>query len=120
MATDEGTNAALLTGLIVPNVHCPSDSKARLLDHERFNTCGGCDYGTGPAGTKSMGQSYAPSGGPLDMNGCAIPAWPDGRNCQSSSGGRMDKGAPGMFAAVAPRPIRLTDTVAMSKRSQKR
>ncbi|MDC0935390.1 DUF1559 domain-containing protein [Pirellulales bacterium] len=91
-------NSTLLTELVVPGVHCPSDPEASLIDHEILNTCGSCDYGTGPPGTRSMGASYSPSGGPVDMNGCTIPAWPDGGNCQGHSGGAFEgDGAPGMF-----------------------
>jgi len=100
--TDVDPNSSLLTGLVLSGVHCPSDPDAQLLDHDRLNpagSCGGCDYATGPAGTRSMGASYIPSGGPLNMNGCTIPPWPNGRNCQSQNGGSRSYGAPGMFAA---------------------
>ena len=105
---DQGVNPSLLTDLVIGSVLCPSDPKAGLLDHVRFNSCGGCDYASGPSGTKSLGASYSPSGGPLDMNGCAIPAWPDGRNCQSANGGSRESGAPGMFAA-GPKCYRIRD-----------
>ena len=102
VAVNAAPNGSLLTGLVVPGVHCPSDPNAKLIDHDRLNPgppCGSCDYGTGPAGTKTMGASYSPSGGPLEMNGCTIPAWPDKRNCQSENGGSRQSGSPGMFAA---------------------
>ncbi len=101
---DRRSNGRLLTGLLLPGVHCPSDPDAQLVDHEYLNSCGTCDYATGPVGTRSMGASYSPSGGPIQMNGCAIPPWPDRSNCQSASGGRYlpgastQPGAPGFFA----------------------
>jgi len=100
--TNAEPNASLLTGLIIPGVNCPSDTGSQLVDHSRLNpagACGGCDYATGPDGTSSVGATYSPSGGPLNMNGCTIPPWPDKRNCQSANGGSRDNGAPGMFAA---------------------
>jgi len=109
--TDREPNAGLLTGLMLPGLNCPSDPNPPLLDHDRLNpsgSCGGCDYCTGPAGTKSLGASYSPSGGPLNMNGCTIPPWSDGRNCQSANGGSLQYGSPGMFAG-GPKAYRFED-----------
>ncbi len=100
-ATDSATNGPLLTELVIDGVHCPSDLDAQLVQHDLLNRCGGCRYATGPRGTRSMGASYSPSGGPLNMNGCAISVWPDGGNCQSENGGSIERGAPGFFAGGA-------------------
>ncbi len=89
----ESPNAELLTGLMLPGLNCPSDPDAGLLDNHRLNDCGGCDYLPGPATARTQGASYLPSGGPLHMNGCAIPAWPNGENCLGHSGGRGDSGS---------------------------
>ncbi len=100
--TNAGTNATLLTGRVISGVNCPSDPDSILIDHNRLNpagSCGGCDYATGPEGTSSTGASYSPNGGPLNMNGCTIPAWADKRNCQSTNGGSREYGSPGMFTA---------------------
>ncbi len=103
----QSPNAELLTGLVLPGLGCPSDPDAGLLDNHRLNDCGGCDYLPGPANARTQAASYLPSGGPLHMNGCTIPAWPNGENCLGHSGGRGCSGwydhnartAPGMFTA---------------------
>jgi len=95
----EAPNPAALNNLLIPSLLCPSDPKAGLFDNGRWLAL----YTPGPAGTRSMGQSYSPSGGPLQMNGCPIPPGNPNINCLSERGGarRADgssRGAPGMFA----------------------
>jgi len=104
----EGPNPGVLNGLVLPGLMCPSDSDAGLFENDRINCGGECVYLPGQHGTYSLGQSYGPSGGPLNMNGCAVPPWPDSRNCQSTNGGSMAYGAPGMFAG-GPRAYRFDD-----------
>ena len=83
----------------LPNLACPTDPHAGLLSHRRFSDSS-LPQGSHIAGSfkaNSMGASYLPCAGPTDY--CTIPAWPDGRNCQSLAMGVFDYGAPGMFAA---------------------
>jgi prepilin-type N-terminal cleavage/methylation domain-containing protein/prepilin-type processing-associated H-X9-DG protein len=96
-----GPNPAALNGLLIPSLLCPSDPKAGL-----FNNVRKWQYTPGGAGTFSMGESYAPSGGPLSMNWCPIPAMTPNINCLSHRGGarpshppRRPLGGPGMFVA---------------------
>ena len=92
---NEGPNPGVLNDLVISNLMCPSDPDAGLLDNVREDR-----YLPGPGGTFSLGQSYAPSGGPLEMNYCPIPAMTPNINCKGQHGGdaRTTLGAPGMFA----------------------
>ena len=104
-ANNMRTNPLVLNELYLPGLACPSDPDAGLMDNARRS-----DYLPGRAGTKSMAQSYAPSGGPLEMNHCPYQfvgghTTSNGEpfNCQSQRGGGLlnsapSKGAPGMFA----------------------
>ncbi|MEA3341867.1 MAG: DUF1559 domain-containing protein, partial [Chloroflexota bacterium] len=99
--TTNAVNSVLIIDLSVPMGACPSDPHAGLLQHSRFMDSGSPE-GSHIAGTfadKSMGASYVPCAGPVAVSGSPIPAWPDGRNAQSSAMGAFDYGAPGMFAA---------------------
>jgi hypothetical protein len=96
-------NAAALLGVVLPGLACASDPHAGLLDNGRLND----SYLPGPAGTKSMGASYVPCGGPMHMNLCTVAATtPVNINClgvegsgsPGHSGGSYSSGGPGMFA----------------------
>jgi len=94
---NEGGNPDILNDLVISGLTCPSDPDAGLLDNARE-----ANYLPGPAGTYSLGQSYAPSGGPLHMNLCPIPAMSPNINCKGlRGGGLLNSGgieaAPGMF-----------------------
>jgi len=94
-----GSNPAVLNDLILPNLMCPSDSDAGLMDNARE-----IYYLPGIAGTFSLAESYVPSGGPLQMNLCPVPARNPNINCKSIRGGAIPflgdnaGSAPGMFA----------------------
>lgn len=79
-------NSGLLIDLVISNLICPSDITAARLDHDRLCS-DDCQYGPGPAGTHSMGQSYTPSGGPISPDDCVVPPWPNFGNCQSQCQG---------------------------------
>ncbi len=113
LLTTNPVNQAVLNGLLIPSLLCPSDSDAGLMDNARVaRTMGSGDastYGPGWAGTYSMGQSYAPSGGPNEMNRCNVPTMDPNINCLGDRGtgatgllgynnGSLDYGCPGMFA----------------------
>ena len=94
---NEGTNPDVLNGLVIDSLMCPSDPDAGLMDNGREQW-----YLPGTAGTFSLAQSYAPSGGPLEMNACLLGVQGD-YNCQYMHGGdgRLfygSTGSPGMFA----------------------
>jgi prepilin-type N-terminal cleavage/methylation domain-containing protein/prepilin-type processing-associated H-X9-DG protein len=96
-----GPNPAALNGLLIPSLLCPSDPTAGLFDNAR-----NWSYTPGGPGTYSMGQSYAPSGGPVSMNLCTIPKMTPNINCFDHRGGarathppRRPYGGPGMFVA---------------------
>jgi prepilin-type processing-associated H-X9-DG protein len=99
-------NKTIMATVQVPGVNCPSDPGEVMVEMDVLNPagqCGGCNYiHGGAAGTYSQGASYVISAGPVNMNGCAIPAWPDKGNCQSCAGGgdwRCEQiGLPGLFA----------------------
>lgn len=99
--TDRGPNPAALNGFIDPLLVCPTDPDAGLLDNAREPS-----YLPGGAGTFSLAQSYAPSGGPLEMNLCPVPMMSPNINCKSRRGGAWlppaSQGAPGMFAGGPP------------------
>jgi len=104
---DEGPNPNILNGKVIPGWTCPSDPDAGLMNNSRE-----VNYLPGLAGTFSLGQSYVPSGGPLEFNLCVVPALPAGVpqkqsiNCRSERGGailstgpsaKQSLGAPGLF-----------------------
>ena len=99
--TNHPFNAAVILDLVVPMGACPSDSYAGLLSHERFmdSTVSEGNHIAGSYESKSMGASYVPCAGPVQITGSPIPAWPDGRNSQSADMGAFENGAPGLFAA---------------------
>jgi len=103
VAPDQEPNKTIISTVIVPGVNCPSDDSDVMIDLRVLNTCGGCMYvhGGGP-GTVAQGAAYIPSAGPVNMNGCTIPPWPDKRNCQSCGGGGDlrcgSDDAPGLFS----------------------
>ena len=82
------------------NLACPSDPHAGLLSHRRFAASSSPEgsHIAGPYTARSMGASYIPSSGPVDVGFCPIGRWPDGRNCQSDNMGAGDTDVPGMFA----------------------
>lgn len=102
--TYQGNNPKAILDRVFPGMACPSDPNSGLQSHKRFSGSS-CPEGTQIAGTWatsfSMGQSYAPSGGPVqpwsDPNPFGL-AWADRRNVQSYISGVWGRGAPGMFA----------------------
>ena len=88
-------NASLLNNLVIPNLTCPSDPDAGLMDNFRwpFDYGGAtpCCYNPGAEGTRSLAESYAPCGGPLSMNACPIPAMNPNINCLGANGGSQTK-----------------------------
>jgi len=100
VSTRDAPNPDAILDRVIQGLECPSDPRAGLLEHRRFADSS-CPEGSHIAGTfsdRSMGESYAPCGGPLHMGGCPIPPWSDGRNCQSVNGGSGDREVPGLFA----------------------
>ena len=111
-------NASTLNNLVISGLMCPSDPDAGLMDNFRWpfsfgnsytsqtQTTGSppCCFNPGPAGTRSLAESYAPCGGPLHTNTCPIPPMTPNINCIGVSGGfgyndgSNDYGTPGMFA----------------------
>lgn len=104
---DLGVNPDVLNELVIGGWTCPSDPDAGLMDNGREP-----NYLPGGAGTRSLAQSYAPCGGPLEFNLCPYPEIrPAGRgaeviNCLSQRGGALlgngpnrgrSLGAPGLF-----------------------
>ncbi|HWL08676.1 MAG TPA: DUF1559 domain-containing protein, partial [Planctomicrobium sp.] len=91
-------NPALLNGLYLPTLTCPSDPDGGLLLNGRDTN----PQWYGPSvvtGDKSMGQSYAISGGPINNDACIVAVLNPNINCLSSNGGSGVKGSPGMFAS---------------------
>ena len=83
----------MLGSLVLPNLMCPTDPFAGLLDKTAVLAP------PRPILNKSLGESYAPNGGPMDMGmGCTIPAWPDGRNCYPDWAEKPSYGSHGLFA----------------------
>ena len=79
-------NNALLGSLVLSNLMCPTDPFAGLQDRSAILPS------PRPILVKSLGESYAPNGGPMAMVGagtssCTIPPWSDGRNCYPDEGG---------------------------------
>ena len=87
-------NNDLLGRLLLPNLTCPTDPFAGLQDKSAIL----------PSPPRlilvySLGESYSPNGGPMDMGGgCIIPAWSDHRNCYPDWGGETTYGSHGLFA----------------------
>jgi len=103
--THEEPNASLILDHVVPGMKCPSDSAPALQGHGRFASSS-CPSGVHIAGplsddSRTMGQWYAPSGGPVaPSNGtCMIPETAEGLNCLSKNQGYADHGTPGMFTS---------------------
>jgi prepilin-type N-terminal cleavage/methylation domain-containing protein len=106
-SNNNGPNPGVLNGFSDSLLICPSDPDAGLMDNSRESF-----YLPGGAGTFSLGQSYPPCGGPLEMNirPCPFGGYDDGiqpsYNCKSERGGALrlssvglgSAGAPGMFA----------------------
>ena len=106
VAPTDPTNAALLNGLSIPSLYCPSDPHAGLLHN---NIAG---YQPAGAGTTSMGMSYSLSGGPIAFETtCIIAKLTPNINCIQGNGGSCmnlssnagfdgynNFGAPGMFS----------------------
>lgn len=99
LSMNHPANQALINDLVISTLVCPSNADSPLRDHGIFQLSGCWSGGhlLQPAGTRSMGISYAPSAGSIGMNYCAIPAWSDGRNCQPIYGARHDMASPGFF-----------------------
>jgi len=99
-------NPDVLNNLSVPSLYCPSDPDAGLL-HNHI-----ASYTPGGPGTRSMGQSYSPSAGPVAFETvCRIPVLSPKINCIQGNGGSCrdlstfagfngynNQGAPGMFS----------------------
>lgn len=92
---DQAPNYQVVNDLLIGSLICPSDPDGGLLRNDRHDN-GGWN-GPGNNGY-TMGQNYAPCGGPLNMNACAVAAMSPNINCKGSNGGSVDNGAPGMFA----------------------
>lgn len=98
-------NAAVLNGLSIPMLYCPSDPDSGLQPNSE-------PYHPSTTGF-SMAQSYSPSGGPVAFETtCRIPAQSPNINCIQGNGGSCrdlstlagfngynNFGAPGMFSA---------------------
>ena len=102
--TDESPNIDLILSWENSVARCPSDPDAGMISHQRFagTSCNVKMIG-GSLNDSSMGESYAPNGGPVAWTGdgeCAIPPDPSlhGLNCQSAHLGSHDHGSPGLFA----------------------
>ena len=103
--TDQSPNIELILRWENAVAKCPTDPDAGMTSHERFTgtSCNVKMIG-GTPNDSSMGQSYAPNGGPVAWNiygQCAIPPDPslNGLNCQGVLLGTKDHGSPGLFAA---------------------
>ena len=103
LRNDVSPNSETLNDLLIASLICPSDPHGGLLDNARLNG----DYTPGPAGTRSMGASYVPCGGPnVHGNLCVVDPYDPNTNClgvkgrghPGHSGGSYESGAPGMFA----------------------
>jgi prepilin-type N-terminal cleavage/methylation domain-containing protein len=95
--TTEGVNPSVFTGLVIPNLLCPSDPDSGLFPNTRENK-----YYL-PQSGESMGASYIPCIGPAQYstNTCAIPPFEPNFNCKRWIGKRVsmiwDNEGPGMF-----------------------
>lgn len=92
---NQGNNPAVLNGLLLNALLCPSDPNSGLFNNNRLSSTW-----NGPGtthGGKSMGQNYAPSAGPINMNECPFGTAGD-YSCKGSNGGAWTNGAPGLFA----------------------
>ena len=95
-----GVNPAALNDKLIPNLMCPSDPDAGLLDNKRE-----VNYTPGPG--KSLAMSYMPCGGSYSRNGCFIAMLDPNINCigegktwgdEGFNCGSRGNGSPGMFA----------------------
>jgi prepilin-type N-terminal cleavage/methylation domain-containing protein/prepilin-type processing-associated H-X9-DG protein len=90
-------NNELLGKLVITGLMCPTDPLAGLQDRSAI---------IGPPRhvlCYSLGESYAPNGGPMEMlgreqNTCTIAGWSDKRNCYGEFGGMAQYGSHGFFA----------------------
>jgi len=96
LLTNVSPNREVIDSLVIPCGACPSDPNSGMQDNVEAWGYRNCD---GPWETKSMGASYSPSGGPIHMGICQIPAMSPNINCFSFNGGQYDQGGPGMFVA---------------------
>ena len=96
----EGVNPAVIDGLLINDLLCPSDPDAGLFPNSRE-----LHYYLDQSG-ESMGASYIPCAGPLELtfNTCAIPAYNPNFNCKrwepnpsNYAGTVWDAEGPGMF-----------------------
>jgi prepilin-type N-terminal cleavage/methylation domain-containing protein/prepilin-type processing-associated H-X9-DG protein len=98
--TNQTPNPSVILERKFGHLECPSDPLAGLLSHRRFADSGAPEgsHIAGSFSSSSMGASYVPNAGPVDVGWCPVPRWPDGRNCQPENMGHYDKGVPGLFA----------------------
>ncbi len=101
-AINAGGNPAVLNERVVKSLMCPSDPDAGLLPNKRETNY--TPYESANPDSKSMGASYIPCVGPMQMNSCPRPIMADPKNpaitninCKGSQLGRMDDEAYGMF-----------------------
>tara|TARA_R110002095_G_scaffold133986_1_gene116277 strand:+ start:5306 stop:6253 length:948 start_codon:yes stop_codon:yes gene_type:complete len=90
ISNDQGVNPGVLNNWKAGVLMCPSDPDSGLYPNSREATYT-------PTVGESLGASYKPSAGPLNMNVCAIPALTPNINCKSSGGAYNSLQAPGMF-----------------------
>jgi prepilin-type N-terminal cleavage/methylation domain-containing protein/prepilin-type processing-associated H-X9-DG protein len=109
-------NKELLSNLAPAILMCPTDRHAGIMDWSSVFLV----YAAGaPVLYKSLGESYAPNGGPMAMfdTSLCLPAYPAGMwsspdaslNCQAVQGGRQCYGAPGFFAPGSGIAYRFSD-----------
>lgn len=103
-------NRSLIRDLVIAGVACPSDPRAGLLSHRRFldSSCPESCHMNGSFTDRSMGASYVVCMGPMMTNRCAVPAWPDRRNCQGDGYYFGGQETAGLFAG-GPRTYRIDD-----------
>ena len=95
----EGVNPSVIDGLLIANLLCPSDPDAGLFPNTREY------FEYLDQSGESMGASYIPSAGPLELtfNTCAIPPFNPNYNCKpwkprdEYPGTIWDAEGPGMF-----------------------
>jgi prepilin-type N-terminal cleavage/methylation domain-containing protein/prepilin-type processing-associated H-X9-DG protein len=98
-----GGNPAVLNERVVKSLMCPSDPDAGLLPNKRETNF--TPYESANPESKSLGASYIPCAGPMQMNSCPIPIMADPKNpsitninCKGTPDmGRLDYEAWGMF-----------------------
>lgn len=102
-ANHNGVNPSVLNERVVKSLMCPSDPDAGLLPNKRETAY--TPYQSSTPDSRSMGASYVPCVGPMQMNSCPIPIMADPKNpavtninCKGTPDmGRMDYEAWGMF-----------------------